>query len=162
MIAWAITVIAGYLKSTSLRPNPLGSFEGWSDSVRGAVIWAGGADVVDALGSRIAGADLEAELHVRLLRVWGDLFTRGATASTALARAGEADLNEGLAEVLAELCPGRDGRATSVKYLTKKLRSMKNKVRTVDGRLVRINQKGTGAGGAPVWIVEEVEEGKAL
>ena len=162
MIVWAITIIAGYLKSTSPRPNPLGSFEGWSDSVRGAVIWAGGADVVDALGSRIAGADLEAELHVRLLRVWGDLFTRGATASTALARAGEADLNEGLAEVLAELCPGRDGRATSVKYLTKKLRGMKNKVRTVDGRLVRIERKGTGAGGAPVWIVTEVKEEKAL
>jgi len=126
------------------------------------VIWAGGADVVDALGSHITGADLEAELHIRLLRVWRDLFTSGATASKAITRAGEGDLNEGLSEVLAELCPGKDGKATSVKCLTKKLRGMKNKVRTVDGQLVRINQKGTGTGGAPVWIVEEVEGGKAL
>jgi hypothetical protein len=49
-VAAALTVLRAYhVAGRPDRPDPLGSFEGWSDWVRGALLWAGQADPVGTM-----------------------------------------------------------------------------------------------------------------
>jgi hypothetical protein len=51
-VADGLTILRAY-RNAGLpnRPSPLGSFEPWSDWVRGAIIWLGLADPCDTMGS---------------------------------------------------------------------------------------------------------------
>ena len=50
----AMSILAAYLRRAVEVPSlrPIGSFEGWSDTVRSALVWAGGADPVETQENR--------------------------------------------------------------------------------------------------------------
>ena len=50
LVIAALTVLRAYhVAGRPKKPNPLGSFERWSDLVRGALIWLGAADPVESM-----------------------------------------------------------------------------------------------------------------
>jgi hypothetical protein len=66
------------LMSQMGRPNPaqrLASFEGWSDTVRSALIWLGQADPVTSMASAKA-EDPERASFRDLMRAWMDAIGR--------------------------------------------------------------------------------------
>lgn len=90
--ACALAILQGYYKAG--RPDqklpPLGSFEGWSDLVRSAVVWCG---LPDPMGTRVALAesDDDTTLLRQLLAGWreADPGGRGLTAAEAVAKGAE-------------------------------------------------------------------------
>lgn len=158
----ALGMLSGWLSTDECRSPtpPLGSFEEWSRVVRGAIIWAGGDDVADALASQVDRADDGADIHRALLEAWRDALPNGATAAQVLAQCsgeGLEDLGDEhpLPELIAEICPGRGGhKYGSAKTLSREIRAMELRPRAVDGvelRLARQDKKG-----AISWCVEEV------
>jgi hypothetical protein len=51
------------------RPTPLGSFEDWSNTIRGAVLWLGMADPVETM-ERVRGSDPQLDELVAVLTHW--------------------------------------------------------------------------------------------
>ena len=48
LVVAALTILRAYhVAGRPQKPNPLGSFEAWSDLVRGALMWLGAADRVE-------------------------------------------------------------------------------------------------------------------
>ncbi len=158
-LSCALGLLSGWLRTKGPSPTPpLGSFETWSHAVRGAIIWAGGSDVAEALASQVEGADDNAQIHRALLETWREAFgADSATASQVLARCGEKDdLGEcEFDEVIAEICPGRgSARYGTARTLSTRLRGIEGRVRDVDGvqlALTRVEGKGPAK-----WSVIEV------
>jgi putative DNA primase/helicase len=158
----AIGIVSGYLRAGCPgAPSPVGSFEAWSRVVRGSIIWAGGADVAEAIGSRKETSDPDAEVHRLLLESWYSALPRGATASQALIRCTEHDDDPSgaqmLSEAIGEICPGRSGAALgTARQLGARLRELEGRIRSVGGRelrLVRADVRGPAA-----WIVEDMSQ----
>ena len=51
-----------------------GSFEGWSDLIRGALVWLGVADPVASQRDIAAEAEPDRDLHRELLSAWFEVF----------------------------------------------------------------------------------------
>jgi hypothetical protein len=62
-----LAILSGYLTSGAKPPKPWGSFEGWSDVVRGAVIWCGLPDPYEGR-SELVAVDSDAETVRALMR----------------------------------------------------------------------------------------------
>lgn len=158
LLKHALGILSGWVATTPEGPSPpLGSFEEWSRVVRGAIIWAGGEDVADALASQTAGADDEAQLHRALLEAWIRDIRTPSTAAQVIARCDEVDdlEDDKLPEVIAEMCPGKgNNRFGTANRLSAKLRAIEGRVRDVEGvpfALERCDGKGPAK-----WNVEEV------
>jgi len=82
-------------------------------------------------------------------------FPDGATSAGALEAQGAlfSDRCE-IEAVLAELCPPRGNSKPSSKSLARRLRALEGRVRSIDGREVRLVR--VAGSGAPRWRVEEV------
>lgn len=82
--ACALSILHGYFKDG--RPNqhlsPLGSFEGWSDLVRSAVVWTGMPDPMETRAALIESDDDSASLR-QLLTAWRAADTAGQGISVA-------------------------------------------------------------------------------
>jgi putative DNA primase/helicase len=155
----ATILLSGYFSAGCPNtPRPLGGFSGWSRAVRGAIIWAGGADVVDAIASRSPVVDSEAELHRRLLGAWLAALPYGASAAQAIACTEEYGEESGeLATIFAEICPGRGSDAIGTpRRLAGKIRALEGRIRDVKGHPLRLVRQDTS--GAVSWSVEEVSE----
>jgi putative DNA primase/helicase len=75
LLAAALTIFLGWYNAGQPKPrNPLGSFEGWSDVVRGAVIWAGWDDPVDGMIDFRESSDESFEDLEVLHQGWFDAF----------------------------------------------------------------------------------------
>jgi hypothetical protein len=72
-------VVAGYPG----RRTPLASFEGWSDTVRSALLWLGKADAVDSQ-NETREEDPERISLWGLLTAWSDVFGTGANTKVTL------------------------------------------------------------------------------
>lgn len=156
LLGEALVIVAGYLAAGCPdAPAPIGSFEGWSRYIRGAILWSGGIDVADALASRTADADPEADLHRWLLAVWDDVAKAGMTASAAIYRATGDGACQPLQELLVAICPGRTQAIGSPQQLSARLTKLLGRVREIDGRALRLVREKAGAG-AYTWRVEEV------
>jgi phage gp37-like protein len=84
-IAAALTICRAYLVAG--RPNKapnLGSFEGWSDTVRSALIWLGKADPVKSMEMTM-GEDPEREELADMLEAWSDVLKTGSDTRRRLA-----------------------------------------------------------------------------
>ena len=80
----ALVICRAYIAAG--RPKParrLASFEGWSDTVRSALIWLGETDPVTSMTSAKA-EDPERAAFRDLLRVWADTFGTGSENSKTL------------------------------------------------------------------------------
>jgi hypothetical protein len=143
-VAAALTVLRAYHRAD--RPNPpkpLGSFEQWSSSVRGALVWLGRADPVETLNSARADDPRRNERRAVLHHWHAVLGGDRVTSSTIIHRASVVDeFREALLAVA-----GAGGHINTIrlgKWLTG------NKGRIVDG--LRIEHGGI-VGGTNTWRV---------
>jgi hypothetical protein len=72
LVAAALTILRGHVLASlpSHGKPPKGSFEHWDRLVRGAIIWAGGADPLGAVSRIREGGDADLENLGALLRAW--------------------------------------------------------------------------------------------
>ncbi|HYT92225.1 MAG TPA: DUF3854 domain-containing protein [Gemmataceae bacterium] len=80
LLVAALTILAAYCRAgrpASPELKPWGSFEGWSDLVRGALVWAGQPDPGNARMSAVEGADCDGEALRGLLDAWRELDSEG-------------------------------------------------------------------------------------
>lgn len=80
LVAAALTILRAYCRAG--RPNmdirPWGSFDGWSDLVRGAVVWLGAKDPGLTRANLEETADSEAGQLRQLIAGWQEIDTNGA------------------------------------------------------------------------------------
>jgi hypothetical protein len=158
LVVAALTVLRAYhVAGRPERPNPLGSFEDWSNLVRGALLWLGEADPVDTM-AEVRASDPETAALRQVMAAWGDAFGReGVTVSRAIKKAMEQQransyegnlefVNEDLREALLTVAAGGGGINNRVlgRWLAQ------NKERVLDGR--RFEDRGTRDGSA-VWAL---------
>jgi hypothetical protein len=117
-VANGLTILRAY-RNAGLpnRPSPLGSFEQWSDWVRGAIIWLGLADPCETM-ERIRHNDPSRALLRTLLMRWGEstVATTTVTASQLIQAACEAASGDFFIS-LREIAP--DGQGISAVRLRK-------------------------------------------
>jgi hypothetical protein len=90
LVVAALTLLRAYVIAGRPRHDKprMGSFEGWDDLVRGALIWAGAADPLAGRQRVREAADAELDSLRALLEAWRTEFDREAvTCSSALAKA---------------------------------------------------------------------------
>jgi hypothetical protein len=116
------------------RPNqrlkPWGSFEGWSDLIRGTVVWCGLPDPGECRESLLA-SDVDSSLLLNLLRGWKEVDPNGVgmSASEAIERM-DMELNDKalLRRAVCELCQIPYGKLPSARTLGNKLRKYKGRI----------------------------------
>jgi len=162
-LSLACGIVAGWLASRGPIPSPpLGSFEGWSYAVRGAILWSGGADIADALASRVLEGDDSATVHRALLAEWFKSIDKPVTAKDILEICENAtDLYHGnMADIIAEFCPGNGpNRFGTIKALSFRLRGIEGRTRNImiSGDSVKMAVKRV-PGSAPIkWTVDKIE-----
>jgi putative DNA primase/helicase len=90
----ALTILRAYhVAGRPGRPTPLGSFEVWSDLVRGAIIWVGAADPVETM-NQLRKSDPELEALRSVMGQWREAFGifESATAAEAIREATKQDV----------------------------------------------------------------------
>jgi len=162
-LSLACGILAGWLASRGPIPTPpLGSFEGWSYVVRGAIMWAGGADISEAVASHSLDSDEAASTHRALLAEWYKSIDNPVTTKELLEKCENAtDLYNGkLADIVSDFCPGKGLiRFGTIKQLSFRLRGVENRVRNVKISNGSAKMAITRVpGSAPVkWIVSIAE-----
>lgn len=159
-LSCACGILAGWLASRSPSPTPiLGSFERWSHVVRGAIMWAGGADIIEALATQVSDSDDLAAIHRSLLEEWHKTLKEPISAAKLLDLCENAsDLYHGkLSDIISELCPGKGpAKFGSVKSLSVNFRGLENRVRNIqkDNNSVRMAVKRVPQTAPILWYVE--------
>lgn len=147
LVRAALTVLRGYAVADcpDVGVHPWGSFEDWSRVIASAIVFAGGANVLDARPNETAGDDGERGAIVALLSGWArlDASGRGLSAREAIAllypverearrRRGEPvepDGHDSTREALESLAPPRGGSgAPEVLRAGNVLRRLKGRV----------------------------------
>ena len=154
----AVTILQAYLLAGSPdQPSVIGSFEGWSEVVRSAIIWAGGDDVAKARANLAPGVDVDADIHRQLLIVWRGLFrTGGSTIPRAIDLCPPNGEEAVLGTVLAELAPERGGKIGSARRIGREFTKYRGRVREVEGCKLVLERREKNAAGMWVWVVGEV------
>jgi len=159
-LSCACGILAGWLATQRPSPSPpLGSFERWSHVVRGAILWAGGADIASALASQVSDGDDTATIHRSLLAEWHATLTEPVSTAKLLQLCENAtDLYNGkLAEIIAELCPGKgSNRYGTTRAISTRIRGLENRVRNVQigSNSVRMAVKRVPNQSPILWRVE--------
>jgi putative DNA primase/helicase len=155
-IAACLTICKAYIAAG--RPNlapKLGSFEGWSDTVRSALIWLGKADPVASM--ELSRAEDPERLDLcNFMTAWAAAFggvgySRRRTLATVIATEGFPDLQAAVAAATFSVT-GRRGQEPDAAALGQYLRRHKNRV--IDGKrfVTNANPKGGSA-----WWIEDVK-----
>ena len=139
LVVAGLTLLRAY--AVAGKPNtqikPWGSFEGWSDLVRGALVWVGQADPALARQQLVAGGDSEAAALRVLLENWQriDPSNSGVTAARMLEAVMGSETSErdevadALRDAVNEISPpGAGGKPTSAKSLGRRLTHLKGRV----------------------------------
>jgi hypothetical protein len=88
-IVAALTMLRAYhVAGQPAKPTPLGSFEAWSDLVRGALMWVGAADPVETM-NKLRKSDPVLEVLRAVMGQWREAFGvfESATAAEAIREA---------------------------------------------------------------------------
>jgi hypothetical protein len=160
LLADALTILAAYCRAG--RPDQelktWGSFEGWSDLVRQAVVWAGLPDPGETRQELASSADRDAAALRALLLGWQELDPDGTglSASKLIDRLEKhPDSCETVRSAILELCPAPAGKLPGARSLGSKLGHLRGRV--VAGRCIdRRDQQGTS-----VWFVVESDSDDA-
>lgn len=139
--------LAGY-------PNPCkaqwGSFEGWSDRVRAAVVWLGMDDPADTRSELAASSDTEGRALVAIVEKLLHSQALGHDGVSARALLGSCSDDDDLKDAIEELCPTRKGDPTP-RALAYALRSVKGRVVELDdGRAMQLSTVA-GPGHSVLW-----------
>ena len=154
LLADALTILAAFChaRRPQQRLSTWGSFEGWSDLIRQAVVWCGQADPGATRTELVEQSDREAIALRELLGGWDELDPDcfGLTTAEILDRINKHhDRYERVRNAVLELCPPQAGHSLpSPASLGKKLGHLRGRV--VSGRFIdrRTNRKKTSA-----WFV---------
>lgn len=170
LVTAALTVLRAYVLAGRPRHGlaPWGSFSGWSDLIRGAIVWAGHADPAETRQELRAEADFTAGALRSLIAGWPEVAKRYGGHCTAAMALRELDRDDrdafgqqrpvmyaALREALAELIQTAPGKLPSTRQLGYTLRAYKGRVvMCADGALRALSLSKTGENGA-VWCVRE-------
>ncbi len=133
LVAAGLTLLRGYCAAGRPRQSleGWGSFESWSELVRGCVVWCGLPDPSTARADLISTGDTEMSALRRLYVQWTsvDPGRAGLTASELL-RALERNQGQHheLRDALEELAPGRNGRPPSSRSLGRRLARYRRRI----------------------------------
>lgn len=149
----AVTILSAYCAAgkPNQRLKPWGSFEGWSDLVRSALVWAGQPDPAETRIELAAQADREATALRQLLAGWSEIDPAGTGKTVAeLMRALAEQPNEydTIRGVLWELTPPRDGKTFNPRSVGMKFHHLRNRV--IGGRYLTSRPARMGV----IWCVE--------
>lgn len=182
LIAAALTVLRAYCVAG--RPNqglmPWGSFEGWSDLVRQAVVWVGMADPGATRTELARQADGEVSILRQLLVGWFEIqHDKGVTGMTAATVLRELESQEAdwrsrsdlgkpdapkydlLRTAINELCYTASSKATSSRSLGHKLRKLKGRRVKLDGDRTLHLEQHPNREGTSIWsVLEKKADGK--
>lgn len=170
LVTAALTVLRAYVLAGRPRHGlaPWGSFSGWSDLIRGAIVWAGHADPAETRQELRAEADFTAGALRGLIAGWPEVAKRYGGHCTAAMALRELDRDDrdafgqqrpvmyaALREALAELIQTAPGKLPSTRQLGYTLRAYKGRVvMCADGALRALSLAKTGNEGA-MWCVRE-------
>jgi hypothetical protein len=150
----ALTILRGYFAAGCPEQggDRLGSFEAWSRIIRGAIMWAGGADPLQTRENAKANDESTALLSKLLKGI--ELSDSGAgltmKAIQATAESGEGEGADCLREAIGEVCGDRFNSRSFGKRLSK------YKDRVYGGRQLKSSDAG---GGVQRWRVVRVDSG---
>lgn len=128
LVAACLTILRAHaLAGGPAGLTPWGSFEGWSNTVRSAVMWLGEADPADTRTELAEVADTETSALKRLLARWNhhQSPTEGMKCKDALLAAKDDDE---LADALDEICPRPPGKPLDARRLGLRMRDLKGRV----------------------------------
>lgn len=144
LVRAVLTILRAYLMAKkggeSVPDVTLGSYEAWSRIVPGALLWAGGPNILDAQPELGRGGDEEGEAHVALMRGWLPSWDMQPS-SIVLAEAFKADERamakgevapDGLSDVrgaIRALTRTPEGRAPSPSVFGAKMKLLRQKIR---------------------------------
>jgi len=158
MIAAALTILRAGRLNGPVLPDRTASFEVWSDSVRRAVVYAAGLNLLnlrDPIESINASLDLDSDtVRLRaLLAVWFEEWksakvTVSELVKTAEEKAQAQEPDETLLSIIKDIAPAKGGinNRTLGKWLEK------NRERVVGG--LKLVSEGHGRGGVRSWHVK--------
>jgi hypothetical protein len=145
LLAATLTLLRAYLLAGAPQADDevLGSFEGWSRMVRGAVMWCGAGDPLEQSAGRDPEADPEEGAHVAALEALQSLdpTAEGMTAAEIVSRLVDGSgCSPSTRQAFVELCPPRSrgdkGGLPNAQELGWKLRSLRGRWRALnDGRV---------------------------
>lgn len=170
LVTAALTVLRAYVLAGRPRHGlaPWGSFSGWSDLIRGAIVWAGHADPAETRQELRAEADFTAGALRGLIAGWPEVAKRYGGHCTAAMALRELDRDDrdafgqqrpvmyaALREALAELIATAPGKLPSTRQLGNTLRSYRDRVVACrDGGLRSLSLVKKSDEGA-VWCVRD-------
>lgn len=168
LVTAALTALRAFVLAGRPRHGlaPWGSFTGWSDLIRGAIVWAGLADPAETRQELRAEADFTAGALRGLIAGWPEVAKRYGGHCTAAQALRELDRDDrdafgsqrpvayaALREALAELIATAPGKLPSTRQLGNTLRAYKGRVVLCDdGALRALSLSKNGKEGA-VWCV---------
>lgn len=147
LLSAALTIVRAFLVSgATVRLKAMGSYEEWSETIRGAIVWCGLADPIETVND-VRSSDLKAEVRRNVIRRWpvddGVAVTAKdliELANVPLMEAAENDAareklrlarrarREAWRSILLEWCPPKRGEemptATALGYALRKLKGV--------------------------------------
>lgn len=160
LVAAALTLLRAYCLAgrPAMPVKPWGSFEGWSELVRNAIVWVGLPDPCETR-AEIDEVDSDARAVVDLIAGWLELPNQWGTIGCTVARALEVlhdDLTgrrcPRLRAALGELCPHPHGQLPTARKVGSALRRFRGRV--IDGRKIQTRVLD----GNNLWFVQCVGE----
>jgi hypothetical protein len=157
LVVAALTILrAFHVAAHPLKPDPLGSFEKWSDVIRGAIMWLGAADPVESM-NQLRKTDPVLEAIRAVMGQWqlviGTSTTQSVTTAAIIKQAiqmhsgGEGFINPDFRDALMTVA-GRDGMLNA-KVLGNWLQAQQDRI--VDGlQFVRMGDRQ----GVAVWALK--------
>jgi len=149
-VAAVLIVVRSYFAAGKpVKPPPFGSYTGWSESVRGALLWLGRADPVDTLAAA-RSEDPELQTLNAVLGAWAQAIGTGRGSACTAAQALSRQIDH-LREAI-ELT-GACNKKSPTRALGNWLASVKGRI--VDGRsFARLSDNTHGH--AALWFIEQV------
>ena len=159
LLSDALTILAAFCQAgRPMRKLPnWGSFEGWSDLIRQAIVWIGLPDPGATRTELVEQSDREANALRELIAGWDELDPdyHGLTVIEILDRINKnLTKYEQVRNAISELCPAPPGKLPSAKSLGNKLSHLRKRV--VDGACLetRKNRRNT-----TIWMVHRSNAG---
>lgn len=155
LLSAALTILSAYCRAgrPDQRLKAWGSFEGWSDLVRQALVWAGLPDPGATREELARTSDREAAALRALILGWPEVDPEGTglTASKLIERLEKnPDSFDDVRGTVLELCPAPAGKLPGARSLGNKLRHLRGRV--VGGKTIdRRDSHGTAS-----WFVQDV------
>lgn len=170
LLAAALTILRAYCVAG--RPKaalkPWGSFEGWSNLIRQAIVWCGHPDPGDTRVDMAEHADTDAGNLRTIINNWPafDPTGEGLTAAEILQKIGEENIVPGtfdtmagrdfthkaIREAILEWCPGHAGKLPSARSLGMKLKHIRRRV--INGHAIDSRRNSEGV---MIWKLVEAE-----